>query len=126
MPRVTRAAPSTPATIDEYLAALDAEKRAALEKLRREIRAAAPAAEECISYRMPAFRLDGKMLVSFAAAAKHCSFYAGAHPIRAHASELEGYDTAKGTIRFQPQRPLPAALVRKLVRTRVAQRESEG
>jgi len=126
LPRVTRAAPSTPATIYEYLAALDAEKRAALEKLRREIRAAAPAAEECISYRMPAFRLDGKMLVSFAAAAKHCSFYAGAHPIRAHASELEGYDTAKGTIRFQPQRPLPAALVRKLVRTRVAQRESEG
>ena len=62
-----------PKTIDEYLAGLADDKRAALERLRKTIRATAPRAEECISYRLPAFRLDGKMLVAFGAAAKHCT-----------------------------------------------------
>ncbi len=111
-----------PVTIDEYLAPLSAEKRAALEKLRRAIRSAAPGAEECISYRIPAFRLGGRLLVAFGAAAKHCAFYAGAFPVRAHRDELRGYDASKGTIRFQADRPLPARLVRKLVKTRIAER----
>jgi uncharacterized protein YdhG (YjbR/CyaY superfamily) len=111
-----------PETIDEYLASLSEEKRTALEALRRTIRSAAPRAEECISYRIPAFRLNGEVLVWFGAAAKHCAFYPGAHPIKAHEAELEGYDTSKGTIRFPASNPLPASLVRKLVRTRVAER----
>jgi uncharacterized protein YdhG (YjbR/CyaY superfamily) len=111
----------TPKTVDAYLARLSTEKRTALEKLRRAIKAAAPKAEECISYRIPAFRMNGKMLVAYAAAAKHCAFYAGAHPVRVHKSELKAYDTNKGTVRFQVDDPLPAALVRKLVKTRIAQ-----
>ena len=110
-----------PTTIDEYLAAVSPDQRAALEQLRRNIQAAAPRAEECISYRVPAFRLDGRMLVAFGAAARHCAFYPGAHPVASLRAELEGYDTSKGTIRFQASAPLPAALVRKLVRARVAE-----
>ncbi len=108
-------------SIDEYLAPLSKEKRAALEKLRRDIRSAAPAAQECISYNIPAFRLDGRMLVAFGAATKHCAFYPGSHPIEALEDELEGYDTSKGTIRFPVDRPLPATLVRKLVKARIAE-----
>ncbi len=107
-----------PKTIDEYLAALSDDKRAALEKLRRAIKAAAPKAEECISYQLPAFRLNGRMLVWFGATANHCAFYPGA-VVEAHKADLKGYDTSKGTIRFQPDHPLPAALVRKLVRARI-------
>ncbi len=70
-----------PKTIDEYLAPLSNEQRAALEKLRRAIKSAAPRAEECISYRIPAFRLGGRILVAFGAAANHCAFYPGAYPI---------------------------------------------
>ena len=104
-------------SVDGYLAALDDEKRGALEKLRRDIHAAAPKAEECISYGIPAFRLEGRMLVWFGAASNHCSFYPGA-VVQTHAKELKGYDTSKGTIRFRPDHPLPASLVEKLVRTR--------
>lgn len=110
-----------PRTIDEYPSLLSAEKRAALRKLRRTIRAAAPGAEECISYQMPAFRLGGRMLVFFGAAANHCSFYPGSYPIEVHKDDLEPYKISKGTIRFDPGQPLPAALVRKLVKTRIAQ-----
>jgi uncharacterized protein YdhG (YjbR/CyaY superfamily) len=108
-----------PQTIDDYLEPLSSEKRSALEKLRRAIKSAAPQAEECISYQVPGFRLDGRLLVSFGAAAKHCSFYPGAHPIKAHQDDLKKYDTSKGTIRFPVDRPLPAGLVRKLVKTRI-------
>jgi uncharacterized protein YdhG (YjbR/CyaY superfamily) len=110
-----------PQTIDEYLASLSSEKRAALEKLRRAIKSAAPNAEECISYQLPAFRLDGRMLVSFGAWANHCAFYAGSFPVKAHKDELKAYDTTKGAIRFQADSPLPATLVRKLVKTRIAE-----
>ena len=110
-------------TIDEYLAALSDDKRAALERLRKTIRAAAPKAEECISYQLPAFRLNG-MLVGFGATANHCAFYPmSAATVAAHRDELEDYDTSKGTIRFQPGKPLPAALVRKLVKTRIEENE---
>jgi uncharacterized protein YdhG (YjbR/CyaY superfamily) len=111
-----------PTTIDEYLAPLSNEKRAALEKLRTDIRAVAPQAQECISYQIPAFRLGGRLLVAFGAAANHCAFYPGALPVEAHKDELKAYKTSKGTIRFQADRPLPATLVRKLVKTRIAER----
>jgi len=106
-------------TIDEYLAPLPADKRAALQWLRRQIKAAAPGAEECISYGIPGFRLDGKLLVHFGAATKHCAFYAGT-VIEDYSRELAAYDTSKGTIRFPPDDPLPAALVRKLVKAQIA------
>jgi uncharacterized protein YdhG (YjbR/CyaY superfamily) len=110
-----------PKTIDEYLARVSNTQRAALEKLRHDIRAAAPSAEECISYDMPAYQIGSKRLVWFGAGKSHCSFYAGAHPIRAHKHQLAGYKLAKGTIRFSPDEPLPSTLVKKLVKTRVAE-----
>jgi uncharacterized protein YdhG (YjbR/CyaY superfamily) len=106
-----------PETIDEYLAGLSDEKRAALQKLRRTIRSIVPEAEECMSYRIPAFRLHGRVLVWFGAASGHCALYPRAYPIRAHKEALGEYDTSKGTIRFQAERPLPTALVRRLIRT---------
>lgn len=116
----------TPKTIDEYLAALSDDKRAALEELRKTIRAAAPEAQECISYQLPAFRLNG-MLVSFGATAKHCAFYLmSSSTVAAHQDELKDYDTSKGTIRFQADKPLPAALVRKLVEARIAENQTGG
>jgi uncharacterized protein YdhG (YjbR/CyaY superfamily) len=113
--------PAKPKTVDEYLARVNDVQRAALEKLRRDIKAAAPAAEECISYGIPSYRLGSKLLVSFGAAKRHCAFYAGAHPIRAHRQALTGYDLAKGTIRFSPGKPLSSGLVKKLVSTRMAE-----
>ena len=112
-----------PTTIDEYLAAVSEDKRAALEQLREIIRAAAPDAGECISYQVPAFRQNG-MLVGFGATAKHCAFYLmSASTVEAHKDELQGYDWSKGTLRFQADQPLPAALVRKLVEARIAENE---
>jgi len=115
-----------PKTIDEYLAALSEDKRAALEKLRKTIRAAAPKAEECISYQLAAFRQNG-MLVAFGATANHCAFYLmSSSTVEAHKDELKDYDTSKGTIRFQADKPLPVTLVRKLVKARIAENEKMG
>ena len=110
-----------PQTIDEYLAGLSAENRAALQKVRRAIHAAAPDAEECISYGMPAFRMNGKLIAGFKAAANHCSF----HPMSGDTvatlqADLAGYETSKGTIKFSARAGLPARLVRKLVKARIA------
>ena len=118
---MNRKLPKTPVkqTFEGYMAALTDENRAALEHLRRGIKAAAPEAEECISYGIPAFRLHGRFLVGMAAAAKHCAFYPGAD-VRGFKPLLKGYDLSKGTVRFQPDKPLPIALVKKLVRARIA------
>jgi uncharacterized protein YdhG (YjbR/CyaY superfamily) len=110
-----------PKTVDEYLATLSGEKRAALEKLRKAIRAAAPKAEECISYGLPAFRQD-RMLVAFGATANHCALYPmSSTTVEAFQDELKDYDTSKGTIRFQAAKPLPVSLVRKLVKARIVE-----
>ena len=109
------------ATIDEYLAGMPDDKRAALERLREQIQAAAPAATEAISYGMPTFKLDGRWFVAFGAAKRHCSFYVGGRAIEAHADELTGYRLWKGTINFQPDQPLPAELVTSLVQARFAE-----
>ena len=110
-----------PQTIDEYLATLNSEQRSTLEKVREAIRSAAPRAEECISYQIPSFRLEGKLLVSFAAWSNHCAFYPGSKPLEVHQHALKNYDISKGTIRFPIGSALPTTLVRKLVKTRIEQ-----
>jgi uncharacterized protein YdhG (YjbR/CyaY superfamily) len=111
---------------DEYLAALSDDKRRALERLRKDIKAAAPKAEECMSYGIPGFRLNGKLLVSYGAAAKHCAFYPGS-TLQAFKKEMKDYDmSGKGTIRFPAEKPLPSALVRKIVKARIAERAGSG
>lgn len=112
-----------PKTIDEYLAKVSPAKRTALEKLRKDIKAAAPKAEECISYGVPGFRLNGRYLVGLGAAERHCAFYLGS-TVQGFGDALQEYDTSKGTIRFQPESPLPSALVRKLIKARIAENSS--
>jgi uncharacterized protein YdhG (YjbR/CyaY superfamily) len=117
--------PSRSPEIDAFLATLPADVRDALEGLRRTIAAAAPDAVEAIAYGVPAFRYRGRPLVSFGAGKGHCAFYVQSPAVmEAHRAELEGYDTAKGTIRFASERPLPAALVAKLVQARVAETDA--
>jgi uncharacterized protein YdhG (YjbR/CyaY superfamily) len=109
-------------TVDGYLAAITADQRAALHSLRKTIKAAAPKAEEYFSYGLPAFRLDGRPLVAFGASAKHCALYPmNGTTVKAFERELKAFETSKGAIRFSPDEPLPAALVRKLVKARIAE-----
>jgi uncharacterized protein YdhG (YjbR/CyaY superfamily) len=112
------------ADVDEYLAAIPEDQRAALAKLRKEIESAAPAATEGISYQVPTFKHQGRPLVGFGAATKHCAFYVMSPDVmRAHAAELKGYDTGKGSIRFPAGKPLPTKLVKKLVKARIVETE---
>src|ERR1043165_3084868 len=111
-----------PKTIDEYLSTVSDEHRVALEKLRKQIHAAAPKAEERISYGVPAFFQNGA-LVWFAAAKNHCSFFPGGRAVETHQSELKNYSLSKGTTRFQPDNPVPAALIRKIVKERITANE---
>ncbi len=109
-------------TVDDYLARLPDDQRQALQRIRRAVLAAAPGAVECISYQLPAFRLDGKVLVLFGATRNHCAFYPGSGTaVEAHRRELRAFKTSKGAIRFQPDEPLPVSLVRKLVKYRIAE-----
>jgi uncharacterized protein YdhG (YjbR/CyaY superfamily) len=97
-----------------------------LMKMRAAIRSAVPpSATETISYRMPAFRTNKGILVWFAAFSNHCSLFPTGAVIEALAKELEGYTTSKGTIHFPTDKPLPTALIKKVVRTRVAQIEAK-
>ncbi len=115
-----------PATeVDAYLSAVPDEARAALEKLRNSIIAAAPDATEKIGYGTPAFYYEGRPLVSYGAAKNHCSFYVQSPAVmEAHQDELGVYDTSKGTIRFPANKPLPAALVKKLVKARMKETDA--
>ena len=112
------------ATIDEYLARVPDDQRAALERLRAQIHAAVPDATETISYGLPTFKLNGRWFVAFGVARKHCSFYPGRAPLEALAGELTGYRLWKGTINFPADRPLPADLVKKLIDVRVAEQRA--
>jgi uncharacterized protein YdhG (YjbR/CyaY superfamily) len=120
-------APARSPEIDAFLAPLPEDVRAALEALRRAIDAAAPEAVELINYGVPAFKLRGRPLVSFAAAKNHCSFYVQSLAVmEAHRDELAAYDTTKGTVHFTPDKPIPDDLVGKLVRARIAEIEAAG
>ena len=119
--------PARPADVETYLARLADPKRAALEKLRRDVLAAAPGAEDCIAWSMPSFRLEGRLLVCYGAARHHCSLYPMSAAVMADlADALARYDTSKGTVRFPDDKPLPAALVRRIVRARVAENRAKG
>lgn len=105
--------------VESYLRKTPPDARAALQALRQIIKSLVPEAVEVISYQIPTFKLDGRMLVSYAAFAEHCSFFPGAGPVAAHQHELKSFRTSKGTIRFSCDEPLPASLVKKLVKTRI-------
>ena len=113
-------------TIDEYIAKFPKNVRDVLEELRRVIRESAPEAEEAISYGMPAFKLNGKSLVFFAAWKNHVGFYpGGSSAIEAFKEELSPFKQAKGTVQFQLDEPIPLDLVKKIVKFRVKQTESK-
>jgi uncharacterized protein YdhG (YjbR/CyaY superfamily) len=129
--RKTRSIPGSkaspaPTSIDEYLAAVPEPACSTLQKLRATIRSVVPAdATEAISYGMPAFKYKGP-LIGFAAFSKHCSLFPMNSSLTIEfKNELTDYPTSKGTIRFPLDKPIPAALVKKLVRARVAQNEQK-
>jgi len=116
----------TPKSIDEYLACVPEPARSTLNKIRAAIRSAAPReATEIISYGMPAFK-HKEVLVWFAAFSDHCSLFPTASMIEKFKSELKGFAKSKGTIQFPTDKPLPAALVRKMVKARIAQIENKN
>ncbi len=113
------------ASVAAYLRAVPPAPRAALQKLRKTIKAAAPEATEVISYGIPAFKHHG-MLVYFAAFKNHCSLFGISSAImKANKKALADYEMSKGTIRFTAEKPLPTALLRKLVKARIAQNEGK-
>ncbi len=113
--------------MDDYLAALPADARAALQRVRGQVTRLAPGAEEGRSYGVPAFIQGGKPLLGFAAAKKHLSIFPfSAAAVDAVRGRLDGYDLAKGTIRFTPDRPVPDGVVAELVRIRLAEIATRG
>lgn len=113
------------ATVREYMAAVPAEPRAALRKLWRAARSAAPGAVGAISYGIPTLRYRGRMLVSFAAFKQHCSFFPASYAVMAaHKAKLKRYEVSKGTIRFVPDKPLPATLVKQMVKARIREQDA--
>jgi uncharacterized protein YdhG (YjbR/CyaY superfamily) len=120
--RAEEAEIAAPNSVEDYLASLPEEQRAALEKLRMTIKAAAPKATETISYQMPAFKYEGLGLVCYAAFTNHYSLFPMSLQIfEDYTKELEPYRSGRGTIRFTTETPLPTALVRKIVQARMAE-----
>jgi uncharacterized protein YdhG (YjbR/CyaY superfamily) len=116
-------ATKVPETVDEYLNRVPEPARTTLSKVRSVIRSVAPPeATEGISYGIPTFKYKG-MLASFAAFSDHCSLFPGAGPTIEFKNDLKNYQTSKGTIRFAPNKPLPATLIKKLVKSRIAENQ---
>jgi len=114
-----------PESVEDYLAGVQEPARSTLQRVRLAIRSAMPAeATEVISYGIPAFKLE-RSLVCFAAFSNHCSLFPGASVIRAFKKELKGFKTAKGTIQFPVDKPLPTALLKKMVKARLAEKAQE-
>ena len=119
---------SAPANdVDAYIKAAPPEARPMLERLRRTIKAAAPQASEVISYGMPSYKVNGTAVAGFAAAKAHCGFYpmSGSY-VAEHQDELKGYATSKGAIRLPLDKPLPVALVKKIVKARMKENEARS
>ena len=115
-----------PATVDEYLAALPADRRGPMEDLRRTIRAAAPDAAEVITYKMPGFKLNGRFLVSYDAFKRHYSLFPSSDPIvDALGDRVRPFVAGKGTLRFPADKPLPLDLITEIVKIRVAENAAE-
>jgi uncharacterized protein YdhG (YjbR/CyaY superfamily) len=114
-----------PTTVDQYLRALPADQRRALEKVRAQIKSAAPKAEEHIGYGLAGFKVDGRPLIYFGAAKNHCALY-GARADDAIADKLKGFRQSKGTIQFTPDKPIPAAVVKQIVKARLAALEERA
>ncbi len=113
-----------PKTVDEYLAHVPPRFRTALQRLRRTIKTAAPDADEIISYKMPAFKQNG-ILLYYSAFKDHCSIFGVSAQVRRQfAAELKPFETGKGTIHFTPDKPLPADLITRIVKARVAENAS--
>ena len=112
-------------TVAEYLAAAPPDKRAALLKLRKTIKAAAPKATENVSYGIVGFKHNGKPLIYLGYAKDHCALYGSTgHFVAAHGAELKGYEVSKGTIRFPAAKPPPSRLVTKMIKARIADIEA--
>ena len=112
------------ASVDAYMAQLPDDRRAAMEELRRTIRAAAPEATEAISYNMPAFRQDGRFLVSYQAFRRHYSLFAWSDAMLAELGDaLRPYAVGKGTIRFPADRPIPLDLITRIVTFRLREHD---
>jgi uncharacterized protein YdhG (YjbR/CyaY superfamily) len=111
-----------PSTIDGYLKSVPEDRRKALEDLRAKIRSIVPDAEECISYRIPAFRLNGAVVAGFCATAKGCSYFPfSGSTLTSVARDIVRYEQTKGSLHFSPDELLPTALVRKLIKARIAE-----
>jgi uncharacterized protein YdhG (YjbR/CyaY superfamily) len=116
-----------PTTIDEYLTGVPGDRRAALEALRRAIRRLVPKAVECISYGIPAFRVNGVVVAGFAATAKGCSYFPfSGSTLGVLAADLNSYERTKSSLHFKPDEPLPITLVRKMLKTRIAEAKARG
>ena len=111
--------PPKPATIDDYIGQFPKSVQTLLQSMRREIKKAAPKVEETISYDIPTFTVGGKKLVWFAAFKSHIGFYPGAAAVAAFKGELGQYKTAKGSVQFPFDRPLPLEIVRRIVKYRL-------
>jgi uncharacterized protein YdhG (YjbR/CyaY superfamily) len=115
--------PRIPKTIDDYLATVKGPRRTALEQLRATIRSIVPDAEECISYRIPAFRLDGRIVAGFSARADGCSYFPfSGTTLKTLASQLTRYEQTKSSLHFAADQPLPKTLVQRLIKARIAER----
>lgn len=113
-----------PKSVDDYLDSLPEWSRVALQRLRRQIQTAAPHATETISYQMPAFRDGDRLLVSYAAFKDHCSLFPMSKAaIKANIEQLEPFVSGEGTLRFSREKPLPAAAVKRIVKTRLEENE---
>ena len=114
-------------TIDDYLKNVPEDRRRVLRDLRAKIRAAAPDAAECISYRIPAFRLNGVVVAGFCATSKGCSYFPfSGSTLKTLARDIGHYDQTKSSLHFSTDKPLSAALVRKLIKTRIEETEAES